>query len=59
MSSQSDPTSKPRGVLKHSSDRPDQVEIGKDELIQKSARPSDEYDFPHKIPPINIIISLL
>ena len=45
-----------RGVLKHSFDRPDQVEIGKDELIQKSARPSDEYDFPHKIPPINIII---
>ena len=25
------------------------------ELIQKSARPSDECYFPHKIPPLNII----
>ena len=45
-----------RCVLKWSSDRPDQPRIGKDELIQKSARPSDEYYFPLKIPRINIII---
>ena len=48
-----------RGVLKWSSDRPDQPRIGKDELIQKSARPSDEYHFPPKIPRINIIIMSL
>ena len=33
-------------VVKHSSARPNEVNISEDELIQKSARPSDKYDFP-------------
>ena len=48
-----------KDVLKYSSDRPDQVEIGKDELIENSARPSDEYYFPLKISRIKIIIRSL
>ena len=32
-----------RDVLKHSSIRPDQVDICKDELVKISARPSDVY----------------